>query len=233
MTIIVIRTIILYSVVLFVVRMMGKSELSKMSPFQMVIIFMIAELASLPIESPHISLINGVAAVLTLFFLQVLISFLSIKCEGFKNFVSGTPSVLIDNGKINVKEMRELRISINDLMEQLRLGNSPALSDVQFAVMESNGQLSIIPKAGKQPLTPDDMAIFKQQIAMPLVVVSDGYIYEGNLKAVGYDRETFSAQLRARGIGKLSDVFLAFSDENKVIHIYKRNKEMSEEVFTI
>lgn len=233
MTIIVIRTVILYCVVLFVVRIMGKSELSKMSPFQMVIIFMIAELASLPIESSHISLINGVAAVFTLLFLQVLISLLSIKSETFKNFISGTPSVLVNDGKINVNEMRALRISINDLMEQLRLGNSPSLSDVQYAVMESNGQLSIIPKPGKQPLTPDDMAIVKPPASMPLVIVSDGYIYEGNLKAIGYEREPFLAQLRLHGACEVSEVFLAFSDDKKTIHVYKRNKEVSQEVFTI
>lgn len=233
MTIIALRTIILYIVVLFVVRIMGKSELSKMSPFQMVIIFMIAELASLPIESPNISIINGVIAIFTLLFLQILISLLSIKSEKFKNFISGTPSVLVDDGKINVQELRSLRISINDLMEQLRLGNAPCLNDVQFAIMEANGDMTIIPKAEKQPLTASDMQMQKEKAFLPLVIVSDGYIYQGNLKAIGYDHDMLQMEMQKRNINSVADIFLAFSDENRAIHIYSRDKNTSEEVFAI
>ena len=96
MSIVLIRTFILYFIVLFAIRIMGKSELSKMSPFQMVVIFMIAELAAIPIESPTVSFISGVIAIFTLLFLQVLISYISIKSEKFKNFINGRPSVIIE-----------------------------------------------------------------------------------------------------------------------------------------
>ena len=104
MLIILIRTIVLYFIILFVMRVMGKAELSKMSPFQMIVSFMIAELAAMPIESPDISMISGVTAIFTLLFLQVLISLLSIKSERLKNLFSGSPSILIEKGKINKKE---------------------------------------------------------------------------------------------------------------------------------
>ncbi len=120
LTIILIRTVILYMVILFVIRIMGKAELSKMSPFQLIVSFMIAELAAIPIESPDVSMITGVTAIFTLLFLQVFISFLSIKSERIKNIFSGTPSIIIDNGEINLKEMKKLRITTNDLLEQLR-----------------------------------------------------------------------------------------------------------------
>ncbi|MDD2217904.1 MAG: DUF421 domain-containing protein, partial [Eubacteriales bacterium] len=201
--------------------------------FQLVIIFMIAELASIPIDSPDVSLIKGAIPIFILLFLQVSISLLSIKSERFKNFVSGTPSVLINEGEINLKEMSSLRISINDLMQQLRLGNSPNITDVQYAVMESNGQLTIIPKPEKRSLTPDDININKEAVFLPLVIVCDGYIYEGNLKEVGYEPKAFLDELEAKGMNDISDVFLAFSDERKVIHIYKRSKNSSEEVFTL
>ena len=148
MSIVLIRTFILYFIVLFAIRIMGKSELSKMSPFQMVVIFMIAELAAIPIESPTVSFISGVIAIFTLLFLQVLISYISIKSEKFKNFINGRPSVIIENGQINQEEMRRLRISINDLMEQLRLGNTPNVADVNYAVLESNGRSFHCSKAG-------------------------------------------------------------------------------------
>ena len=147
MLVIFVRTILLYMLVLLVVKVMGKGELSKMSPFQLIVVFMIAELASIPIESPDVSLITGITAIFTLLFIQVLISYLSLKSERIKNFFSSRPSVLINKGEINHKELSKLRITINDLMEQLRLGNAPSLSEVEYAIMESNGDLSIILKS--------------------------------------------------------------------------------------
>lgn len=128
MLIVAIRTLIMYLVLLLAVRIMGKSELSKMSPFQLVIVFMIAELAAIPIDSADASLINGIIAITMLMFLQVLISFLSIKSESFKNFISGKPTMLIEKGKLNVKELTRQRISCTDLLEQLRLENCPSIS---------------------------------------------------------------------------------------------------------
>lgn len=225
------RTIILYITVLVTIRIMGKSELSKMSPFQLVIVFMIAELASIPIESPDVSIIKGMCAIFTLLFLEVFISYVSIKSEGFKNFVNGKPSVLIEKGKINYKELRSLRISINDLMEQLRLGNSPSLSDVDYAVMESNGDLSIIPKPGKRPLTPDDMQITASGDAMPLVIISDGHLYSANLKKMGYDENKLKSTLLSYNIKSYDEVFMAFCDENRAIHVYcEKENGKAEEV---
>lgn len=220
MLIVAIRTLILYALVLFSVRLMGKSELSKMSPFQMVIAFMIAELAAIPIDSPSASLINGVMAIFTLMFLQILISFLSIKSEGFKNFVSGKPSILIEKGKLNVKELRRLRITSTDLMEQLRLENCPSICDVQYAIMESNGQLTVIPKAENKPLTPKDMSLTVTEGNLPVILVSDGVLYKKNLFLSGIDEGQFRSKLTAAKIKSYSEIFLAFCDEQKKIHVY-------------
>ena len=206
MLIVCIRTFILYVVVLFALRVMGKSELSKMSTFQMVVLFMIAELASIPIDSPSSSLINGAVAIFTLLFLQVLLSYVSIKNEKFKNFINGRPSIIIDKGMLNVKEMERLRITINDLFEQLRIGNCPSITDVEYAVMESNGQLSIIAKTDQEKL--------------PLVVVSDGAIYEENLAKAGIDYDTLMCMIEAKGITALNEVFVAFYDDNSMFHVY-------------
>ena len=206
MLIVCIRTFILYVVVLFALRVMGKSELSKMSTFQMVVLFMIAELASIPIDSPSSSLINGAVAIFTLLFLKVLLSYVSIKNEKFKNFINGRPSIIIDKGMLNVKEMERLRITINDLFEQLRIGNCPSITDVEYAVMESNGQLSIIAKTDQEKL--------------PLVVVSDGAIYEENLAKAGIDYDTLMCMIEAKGITALNEVFVAFYDGNSMFHVY-------------
>ena len=220
MTIVLIRTVILYLIVLFVIRIMGKAELSKMSPFQLIVVFMIAELASIPIESPDVSMITGVAAIFTLMFLQVLISFISLRSEKFKKIFSGRPSVLIDKGEINVKEMRALRITINDLMEQLRIGGAPSINDVDFAVMESNGELSIIQKAEKRPLTAEDASIAADSEVMPSVFISDGIIYYENIRNSGWTAERMLMKLASLGIDDTSSVFLVFCDGKGKLHVY-------------
>ena len=220
MLIVAIRTFVLYIIVLIAVSIMGKSELSKMSPFQLVIVFMIAELAAMPIDDPSTSLINGVMAIFTLMLLQVLISFLSIKSEKFKNLVSGKPSILIEKGKLNIKELKKLRITSTDLLEQLRLANCPSLSDVEYAIMEANGQLTVIPKAEQKPLTPKDMGLTVNDGLLPMVVVSDGTVYNKNLLAAGVPEELFRQKLGDSGISSYKDIFLAFYDENKAFHVY-------------
>lgn len=206
MIIICIRTLILYVVVLFALRVMGKAELSKMSTFQMVVLFMIAELASIPIDEPAESLVNGVVAILTLLFLQVLFSICSIKSEKFKKLVNGRPSIIVEQGRINVKELERLRISINELFEQLRIGDCPSLSDVEYAVMEDNGQLSIIKTEDHEHL--------------PIVLVSDGRIYGENLATAHLDRRTLLHMLEAKGLSDPKKVFLAFYDGQHQFHVY-------------
>ena len=220
MLIVAIRTFVLYIIVLIAVRIMGKSELSKMSPFQLVIVFMIAELAAMPIDDPTTSLINGVMAIFTLMLLQVLISFLSIKSEKFKNLVSGKPSILIEKGKLNIKELSKLRITSTDLLEQLRLENCPSLSNVEYAIMESNGQLTVIPKAEEKPLTPKDMGLTVNEGLLPMIVISDGTLYVKNLLVAGISEEMFRQKLAGAGISSYENIVLAFYDENKVFHVY-------------
>lgn len=234
MTLVLIRTIILYFLVLIAIRIMGKSELSEMSPFQLVIIFMIAELAAIPIESTAVPLLNGIAAIFALLFLQTLISTISIKCEWFKNLINGKPSILIENGEINQKELRALRITLNDLMEQLRIQNIPALSDVEYAIMESNGELSVIPKSAKKPVTASDIQLNRSPGFLPLVLISDGILYDKNLDKLNIDENKINQILKNNNIDSYKKVFLAFTDEEKMLHIYQsvKNNEKAKEVVT-
>ena len=220
MLIVAIRTLIMYAALLFSVRMMGKSELSKMSAFQLVVVFMIAELAAIPIDSTDASLINGLVAIFTLMFLQVLISYISTKSEGFKTLISGRPSILIEKGKLNVRELSRLRISITDLLEQLRIQDCPSICDVQYAIMESNGQLSVIKKAVDKPVTPKDIDLAVSEGVLPAIIISDGNLYDRNLIYSGVDLVSFENRMRSAGIKDIKKVFLAFCDENKQLHIY-------------
>src|SRR6056297_2089962 len=139
MIIVFIRAILLYVFVLITIRIMGKGELAEMQPFELVIILMIAELAALPMEDLGTPLIDGFVAISTLLLLQLLISFITLKSEKARRFICGKPSILINKGKINEKEMKKLRININDLVEQLRAKDYPSVNDVEFAILETNG----------------------------------------------------------------------------------------------
>ncbi len=228
MLIILIRTFILYFIVLFVIRVMGKGELSRMGPFEMIILFMIAELAAIPIESPDIPLLNGAAAIITLLFLEVSLSFLSMKSKKFCAFLNGKPSVLVDSGKINEKEMNALRITINDLMEQLRLKDSPSLADVNYAVLETNGELSVIPKPEKAPLTTGDMNVAVSSEIMPMVLIADGKLLSKNLNTLGKDESYLKKQLLKAKLTDYSQVFLCFYDEKQQLHVYPKGRSKKE-----
>lgn len=223
LVIVLFRTFILYLIVLFAIRIMGKSGLSNMSPFQLVIIFMVAELAAIPIASTHVPIINGIVAIFSLLTLQALISYVSLKSEKFKNLVSGKPSILIENGKINNQELKKLRISLNELTEQLRLGGTPSLTDVDYAVMEANGQVSIIIKPDKRPLTPNDMNLTKKAENMPLVAISDGTLYENTLQKLNISENELKSDLLAYGLTDYKEVYLAVYDEKKTLHVYTLN----------
>ncbi|HVI42375.1 MAG TPA: DUF421 domain-containing protein [Anaerovoracaceae bacterium] len=233
MLIILIRTIILYFVVLFVIRVMGKAELSKMDPFEMIVLFMVAELAAIPIESLDIPLLNGAAAIITLLFLQVSLSFLSTKSQKINHILNGKPSILINHSNINEKELKSQRITVDDLLEQLRLKNFPSLADIDYAVLEANGDLSVIPKPDKAPLTPEDMGITTSSKVMPMVLISDGELYKNNLKTLGKEESFLKEELLKAKITDYSQVFVCFYDEKRQLHVYpkgKDNKELIKEV---
>ena len=232
MIVIFLRTLIAYIVVLIAVRIMGKSELAKLSPFQMVVLFMLGELASLPLEDPNLSLITGFTGIFTLILLQTVISALSLKFEWFKNFISGKPSIIIDDGQLNEKEMKRLRLNLNDLAEQLRIKNYASISDIAYAVMESNGSLSVIPKPGKANITPNDLDIMKPKEEMPLMLICDGTLYRSNLQRLQWSEDYFITLLSQYQISSYKEVLLAFSDENKKLHVYPLSSDghMSVEV---
>lgn len=233
MLIIVIRTAILYFVVLFVIRVMGKSELSKLDPFEMIILFMIAELAAFPIESIDVPVFSGAAAIITLLLLEVLLSFLSMKSRIISDILIGKPSILIQHGNINMKELKNQRITVNDLMEQLRIKNYPSIADIDYAVLEANGDLSVIPKPEKAPLTPEDMGISVSSEIMPMVLISDGNLYKKNLLFLGKDEKYLKKELSKIKITDYSQVFLCFFDEKSQLHVYpkgKSRKDMQKEV---
>ncbi len=216
------RTVILYMVALFVIRVMGKGELSKMDPFQLVAMFMIAELATLSIASPDVAVITGVTAMIAVLIVQVAISILSIKSNAFSSIIKGKASILIEKGRVNEKEMRKYRITIDDLSQQLRIKNFPSIADVEYAILEANGDMSVIPRPGKSAATREDLGVPTGIEILPMVLIADGTLYQGNLSRSTIDEKTLKDRLAAEGISDYAQVFLCFVDENGVIHIHRK-----------
>lgn len=221
-----IRTIILYILVVIAVRIMGKAELSELQPYELVVIIMIAELASLPMEAVEMPFINGVVAISTLVFLQVVISFVTLKSEKARALICGKPTILIQNGSIVEKELKKFRISMNDLIEQLRIKNFPNIDDVEFAILETNGDLSVIPKASKKPLTPSDMKIKVKKEDLPISLIIDGKINQENLSAASLNFNWLYNELRKQNVDDIHKILYASVGQNKNLSLHlKKEKE--------
>ena len=151
------RTIILYIVVVLVVRMMGKRQVGQLDPVELVVTIMISELATIPMQETGIPLLSGLVPICTIAILEIGFALISLKNKRLRRIMTGKPSILIHNGKMMVDEMRSIRFNRDDLMEALRLQGYANIGDVNYAVLETNGMLSVIPKKDSRPATVKDV----------------------------------------------------------------------------
>lgn len=215
MTVLAVRTIILYCTVIFSIRLMGKRQVGELQPSELVVAIMISDLASVPMQDIDIPLFSGIVPVLTLIVAEIVVSFLSLKSKGVRKFISGKPSIVIYKGKIDEKELERLRFHINDLLEELRTNNCYNIADVETAVLETNGKLTVIPKTEARGLTVADMNLKNpKKEGLPFNLISDGTLNEEELKRSGKDRRWLSDELTRRGIKSERSVFLASLDED-------------------
>ncbi|WP_366923952.1 DUF421 domain-containing protein [Metallumcola ferriviriculae] len=223
MLIVFFRAVILFAVVVLVMRLMGKRQFSQLHPYELVISLMIAELASVPMEDKEIPLLNGLVPIFTLFALQVILSYLTLKSQTARAIICGTPSILIENGKIVDKELRHQRYNVNDLLEQLRAKNMPNIADVEYAILETTGELTVIPRAQKRPINPDDMEVPTEYEGLPLDLVMDGQINQSNLHKAHLSKEWLHNLLEENNFPKLKEVLLVNLDTTGQIYIQPKN----------
>lgn len=212
MFIVLIRTIVLYILVITSMRLMGKKQIGELEPFELAIAIMISELASLPMQDTRIPIMHGIIPIITLLSLQTLVSILELKSEKLRIFFSGKPSVVINEGKLNIKELEKERFNLNDLMEELRLQGYYNLEDIQYAILETSGQLSIIPKTELSPATKADLNLKPQQDILPVTLILDGRINCSNLKIINKDKHWLKQQLKKNNISSCEEVFIAMLD---------------------
>lgn len=221
------RTLVFYALILFLVRLMGKREIGALSPFDLVITIMLAEMAALPIESLDLPLLLGAVPIVTLALAQIVLSFVCMKSEIARGVLCGNPSIVIRDGKIVEKEMRRQRYTISDLMEQLRLNNVANVGDVEFAILETNGQLSVLPKSQKRPVCCNDLNVQTQYEGLPVSLIVDGHIDYGALKGADLDLTWLKEQLKSRGITDIKGVLFCSLDSSGNLYIQERDKSLS------
>lgn len=219
-----IRTIILYSLIVVAMRVMGKRQVGQLEPTELVIALMISDVAAIPMERTSIPLIQGVIPILTFIIAEAALSFINLKSRRFRRFLSGTPVVLIRNGKVFEEELVRLRMNLDDLMEELRISGNPDITDIEYAIFETNGSLSIIPKSENRTAIPMDFDLHPKYKGLPFLLVCDGKINWTALKAFEKDDKWLTKQLQAKGAKNIKDVLYASVDENGKFYMQKRGK---------
>ncbi len=209
MLITLVRTALLYILVVITIRLMGKRQVAQLEPFELVITIMIAELAAIPMQDRHLPLINGVIAILTLLFIQVSFSILSLKLPGFRAVLDGRYSVIVANGKIQEKEMRKSRYNLDELLEQMRLKNVFNLEDVEFAILETSGELSVLLKSQKRPATPKDLQVETSYEGLPSVLILDGRVRSSELKKANLSEGWLRTEIEKFGARGPEDILVA------------------------
>ena len=216
MLVVFIRSIILYVAVLISLRVMGKGEIAEMNCFDLVITLLIAEVASTPMENNDIPLLYGIASLIGLVFIQTVISVISLKFRSISRFVSGMPSMLINKGKIDYKILKKEKITIDELLEQLRIQGYFNIKYVQYALLETDGNLSVVPTTNYNS-TPS--VEYKH---MPISLIQDGKIIKESLKSIQEDETWLNNILKSHHIDNVKDVLLCVLDEYDKIFIQKK-----------
>ena len=215
---VIVRTLILYVTVTVAIRLMGKRQIGDMQPSELVITLLISEIAAIPLQDKDQPVLSGIVAVFLLVILEIGVSALALKSFFVRKLLSGKSVVLIKNGTLDFKALRDVRLTTLDLIELLRGQNVFSIEDVNFAVLEANGNLSVLPKGKKQPALAEDLKIKDKPDALPLPVISDGKIISESLDALAITRGDVY-KIIEKDRKKISDIFLMTLDRGGQYYI--------------
>ncbi|MEC0247731.1 DUF421 domain-containing protein [Paenibacillus chitinolyticus] len=220
------RTVMIYFVVFVMLRIMGKREIGKLSVFDLVISIMIAEIAVFVLEDIRMPMANGMVPMITLVLIQLLMAFITLKSQRFRTLFEGRPSVLIEHGKLNREEMRKQRYNLDDLMMQLRQHKVMNVADVEFAILEPSGKLSVVEKyhpSRKPEMGPVESGRISYA-GLPVALVMDGKVQEDNLQKVGQTRFWLKSELKKKGIADFKEVFFCSVDHRGYLYVDKKDR---------
>lgn len=208
-----IRTFIIYIIVVFTLRIIGKKQLSDFEPSELVVTIMMSEVAAMPVQDNSQPLLSSIIVIILLLVFEVTVSFGAFKSPWMRKKIYGYPSVFFEKGKICYKEMEKQRFSVTDLMEAIRNEGYASLSEVSYVIMETNGNISVIPS---------DAETGQKGTELSYVIIDNGNIYEGNLKRLGFDKNWLKARLDKENIRSFKEVFYFSADRSGNTFIMKK-----------
>ena len=226
MIIVIIRTLIVFFSLMIIMRILGKRQLAEMELSEFVVASLAADLAAHPLQDIGIPMINGLVPIIILFCCEILLIWISGKSIHASKLFFGKPSLLIDHGKINVKEMENNRFSNEELMQELRNKSCLDIDEVQYAVLETNGHVNVILMPQHSPVTAEQMGTETVDDGYPHIVVSKGKVSDENMKLLGLDRQWLDRQLKQNGKTDVSEVYLMTVTDKKKIKIYKEDDQI-------
>lgn len=224
MIISVIRTVLLYAVIIMAVRIMGKRQIGELQTSELVVTLLISDIAAIPMQDTEQGLLSGVVPILILIVCEVAASALMLKRPGFRRLICGKPLIVISDGKILQHEMRKLRMSTEDLFEELRQQGIFSIEDVSFAVVETNGKLSVLKKPEKDTPTKEELGIKSEDKGPEAAVISDGEISMRSLEICGLNKKRLLGILKKEN-AELKDVFLMTADKSGKYKLIKKEKK--------
>lgn len=213
-----IRTVIIYVYIIVVMRIMGKRQLGELQPTELVVTLLISDLAAVPMQDNSIPLLSGLIPITILTALELVLSGLSLKIPFFERFLSGNPVPVIRDGTLDVKALKKLRLSVNDLFEMLRAQQIFDITTVQYAIVETGGQLTYYLKPPAQLATCKDVGSIPPDDGMPVLLISDGMVHKHNLPLCDADCNWLAARLAEKGV-KARDVLIMTADKAHNCHI--------------
>lgn len=208
MAIVFFRTMIIFLSLLVAMRLMGKRQLGELELSELVVAVLISNVAAHPLQDIGIPLMNGVLPIIILLCCELIISGIIIKSVKFRQLVCGKPSIIIADGTINQKEMRQNRFTLDELFEELRNQGILDVSTVKYAVLETDGKLNIVLYPAEQPVTAGQMGIQTEDTGYPMIIINNGRLLSHNLKLAGRDENWLEKELKRRNIRRVNDVYL-------------------------
>lgn len=216
---IILRAILIYILVLFVFRLMGKRQLGQMQPFELVLTLIIADLATIPMAELSVPVLHGVVPLLTLVVVHYFLTLVGKMSVKIGNFINGKPIIVINPDGIDEKALHTLNISVDDLFEAIRGAGYFNLEEIQYAIMETNGTVNVLPKAEYSPVTNGDMKIKTEETTIPVTLVSEGTIMKNNMELVGLNKNFIEKVMKMAKISKISDIIVLTLNYNGKVYI--------------
>lgn len=214
MFVVFLRTTILYILVVITMRLMGKRQVAELQPYELVIAIMISDLASLPMQDQRLPLLLGIIPIITLLFLKTILNLISLKFKCTRKLIDGEPCILIYDGKINYNALKQQQLDLDELFEQLRISNYYNIDEIQYAILENNGQLSILPKNynSTHESSGNNNNSKSSKVQLPQIIIADGKINKNTINNMNKDEDWLMSILKNHNITHPKEVFIAMFD---------------------